>query len=82
MAFLSLPYVIVMFLCGFCILFTKPINIYFSKNNFKTESDSTIHTFKNYFATVFLIFSNKRYPDRPKCHFGLLFSMIGGRKMS
>ena len=30
---------------------------FFSKNNFKTESHGTIHTFKNYFTIVFSIFS-------------------------
>ena len=29
----------------------------FDKINFKTGSHDTIHTFKNYFATVFLVFS-------------------------
>ena len=29
----------------------------------KTGSHGTIHTFKNYFATVFSIFNNKRYPN-------------------
>ena len=37
----------------------------FNKFFFKTRSHSTIHIFKNYFATVFSIFSNKRYPNRP-----------------
>ena len=32
------------------------------KFNFKIRSHGTIHTFKNYFATVFSVFSNKRYP--------------------
>ena len=30
----------------------------------KNGSHDTIHTFKNYFAIVFSIFSNKRYPNR------------------
>ena len=34
-------------------LFTGPASTLFSKKNFKTESHSIIHTFKNYFATVF-----------------------------
>ena len=34
------------------------------KFNFKTESHDTIHTFKNYFNTVFSVFSNKRYSNR------------------
>ena len=29
------------------------------KTNFKTKSHGTIHTFKNYFVTAFLIFNNK-----------------------
>ena len=36
---------------------------FFIKNNFKTESHDTIHIFKIYFVTVFLVFSNKRYPN-------------------
>ena len=36
-----------------------------TKKTFKTGSHDTIHTFRNYFATVFLIFSNKQYPNRP-----------------
>ena len=35
-----------------------------TKKTFKTGSHETIHTFKNYFATVFLIFSNKQYSNR------------------
>ena len=38
------------------------------KKNFKIRSHSTIHIFKNYFATIFSIFSfqqNKRYPNKP-----------------
>ena len=38
---------------------------FFQKNDFKTRSHGTIHTFKNYFVTVFSIFSNKWYPNRP-----------------
>ena len=38
--------------------------LFFSKNNFKTESHDTIYIFKNYFATVFSVFSNKWYLNR------------------
>ena len=38
---------------------------FFRKNNFKTRSHGTIHTFKNYFVTVFSVFSNKRYSNTP-----------------
>ena len=41
-----------------------PISNFFSKNNFKTRSHDTIHTFKNYFVIVFLVFSNKWYLNR------------------
>ena len=42
----------------------------FSNFFIKNESHDTIHTFKNYFATVFLVFSfqfqqNKFYPNGP-----------------
>jgi len=30
---------------------------FFYKNNFKTRSHGTIHTFKNYFTTVFSVFN-------------------------
>ena len=33
---------------------------------FKTGFYGTIHTFKNYFTTLFSVFSNKRYPNRPQ----------------
>ena len=42
---------------GSCALFTKHTNAFFNKNNFKTGSHDTIHTFKNYFATIFSIFN-------------------------
>ena len=38
-------------------LFTRPANTLFNKKNFKTMFYSTIYTFKNYFTTVFSIFS-------------------------
>ena len=42
---------------GSTALFTKPTNLFFTKNFIKDGSHCTIHTFKNYFATVFSIFS-------------------------
>ena len=41
------------FLCGSRALFTGPASTFFSKNNFKTRSHGTIHTFKNYFTIIF-----------------------------
>ena len=41
---------------------------FFNKTFIKNGSQGTIHTFKNYFATVFSVFSfqqNKRYPNGP-----------------
>ena len=38
-------------------LFIGPTTWKKSKFNFKTRSHDTIHTFKNYFITVFLVFS-------------------------
>ena len=49
----------VFFLCGSRALFTEPASMDFNKFFFKTESHDTIHTFKNYFTTVFSIFNNK-----------------------
>ena len=42
-----------------CVLFTEPTNLFFSATFFfiKNESYSIIHTFKNYFATVFSVFN-------------------------
>ena len=58
--------------CEQCIraLFTDPQISFFIKFFIKNGSHSTIHTFKNYFATVFSVFSfqfqqNKFYPNRP-----------------
>ena len=38
---------------------------FFSKIFIKNWSHGTIHTFKNDFVTVFSVFSNKQYPNRP-----------------
>ena len=41
---------------------------FFNKNFIKNMSHCTIYTFKNYFATIFSVFSfqqNKRYPNTP-----------------
>ena len=46
-------------------LFTRPANMEFSKNNYKTRSHGTVHIFKNYFVTVFSVFINKQYPNQP-----------------
>ena len=43
------------FFCGSCALFMGPISTFFTKNNFKIGSHGTIHTFKNYFISVFLV---------------------------
>ena len=52
------------------VLFMDPQIPLFSNFFIKNESYGTIHTFKNYFATVFSVFSfqfqqNKFYPNRP-----------------
>jgi len=54
----------VVFFCESHALFTGLANIDFSKINFETGSQGTIYTFKNYFAAVFSVFSNKQYPNR------------------
>ena len=47
-------------------LFTGPASMKKCKSNFKIESHDTIHILKNYFTTVFLVFSsNKWYPNTP-----------------
>ena len=68
-------------------LFTRPTSTLFRKKNIKNESHGTIHTFKNYFVTVFSIFSFNKISNiqmDPKCAFGyklksqliLLFSLF------
>ena len=52
------------------ILFTACKYFIKKKKKFKIESHNIIYTFKNYFVTVFLVFSNKRYSNRPQCEFG------------
>ena len=49
----------------FCVLFTGLVSTNFSKFFFKTRSHGIIHTFKNYFVIVFLVFNDKWYPNRP-----------------
>ena len=48
-----------------CALFTDPQITFFSNFFIKNESHDTIHTFKNYFATVFFSFSFQLYPNEP-----------------
>ena len=38
---------------GSCALFTGPTNLFFTKIFIKNGSHCTIHTFKNYFVTIF-----------------------------
>ena len=52
----------------FCVDPVHCSSIDFSKINFKTGSHNIIHTFKNYFAIVFSVFSNKQFPNRPFLH--------------
>ena len=47
-------------------LFTGVTSTEFNKIFIKIRSHNTIYTFKNYFVTVFSVFNNKRYPNRPK----------------
>ena len=42
---------------GSHVLFTGPTNIFFAKTLIKNGSHGTIHIFKNYFVTVFSVFS-------------------------
>ena len=50
---------------GFYALFIKPISTFFrKKKNFKTRFYGIIHTFKNYFIRVFLVFNNKQYLNK------------------
>ena len=43
------------FFCESCVLLTGPVSMNFNISNFKSESHSIIHTFKNYFTTVFSV---------------------------
>ena len=56
----SEPTVRLPFLCGSHILFIGPASTDLHKINFKIRSHGTIYTFKNYFVTVFSVFSNKQ----------------------
>ena len=47
----------VFFLCRSCALFMGPVSSDFKRKKIKTKSHSTTHTFKNYFATIFSVFS-------------------------
>ena len=51
----------------------NPQPSFFNKTFIKNRFNGTIHTFKNYFAAVFLVFNNKRYPNIP-----LMFFFGGG----
>ena len=53
------------FFYGSRALFTGSTSTNFSKFFFKIGSHGTIHIFKNYFATVFSVFRNKQYPNKP-----------------
>ena len=46
-------------------LFTGPVSTDFSKFFFKTGSHDTIHIFKNSLITIFSVFNNKRYSNKP-----------------
>ena len=61
---------------GSYLLFTDPQTSLFSNFFIKNGSHDTIYTFKNYFTTVFSIFSfqfqqNKFYPNRPLIKAGI-----------
>ena len=66
------------FFSGSHALFTESTSTFFSKNNFNTGSYGTIHTFKNYFDTMFSVFSNKQYTSIPLFSFliGAIFDSI------
>ena len=55
----------------FRVLFIRPTNIFFSNFFIKNGSHITIHTFKNYFVTVFSVFSKISgiQTDSNSCYF-------------
>ena len=56
---------------------SRDLQILFSAKIFiKTGSYRTIHTFKNYFVTVFSVFSNKWYLNRPLISFKIILKGI------
>ena len=68
--FLFLSAFLLFWVSEFRALFMKLTNLFFNKIFIKNEFHSIIHTFKNYFVTVFSIFSfqqNKWYPNTPVC---------------
>ena len=69
---LKLTFCVCVQFSGSCVLFTGSISTFSNKIFIKIGFNGTIHTFKNYFITIFLVFSNKRYPNEPYiCFFNL-----------
>ena len=54
---LKVPFGCIVSISGSCALLTGFISTFFHKIFIKTRSHVIIHTFKNYFVTVFSIFS-------------------------
>ena len=73
---LDTTFSICVFFSGSRALFTRSTNTLFSNKNFKIGSNDTIHIFKNYFAIIFLVFSNKQYSNGPLINFLVLFSLF------
>ena len=66
--FFKRVFVVLCHTSGSCTLFTRPTSLFFSNFFIKNGLHSTIHTIKNYFTTVFSVFSfqqNKWYPNTP-----------------
>ena len=47
----------------------------FNKIFIKTQSHGIIHTFKNYFTTIFSVFNNKQYPNRLELSYPILYDL-------
>ena len=61
-------YVALCFFSGYGALFTGFTIFFFDKTFIKNRSHDTIHTFKNYFVTIFSVFNfqqNMQYPNTP-----------------
>ena len=51
--------------CGSYVLFMRPIGTFFQKTNLKWDPMILFTHLKNYFITIFSVFNNKQYLNRP-----------------
>ena len=54
------------FSMSYTLFIRSTITLFRKKKIFKIWSHGTIYTFKNYFVTIFSVFNNKQYSNRPQ----------------